>query len=180
VADFIGKQYQQDPQTKKAGILAADGSIKTVLRSLQSSLVQMPKNSGKFNTLADVGITTNPKTGALTMDESKVRQSLAEDYLGVSRIFTRNRDSSGVADRMAAQLKGIRDPAVGVIKSRMRGLDNVIKNQDQEIERKEGQMKNKEESIRRRFSSLDSQLAGLKSQGDFLSQRFGAQGGGGG
>ena len=180
VSDFVNNQFKQDPETKKAGILSGDGSIKTVMRSLQSALVQIPTTSSKYNSLADIGITTNPKTGTLVMDEAKVRQALAEDYVGVSRIFTRNRDSSGVADRLATQLKGIRDPEFGTMKSRERGLDNVIKNQDKEIEQKEENMKKREEMIRHKFTALDGQLSGLKAQGDFLNQRFGAQGGGGG
>ena len=78
---------------------------------------------------------------------------------------------------MGERLKGLRDPQSGIIKSRLRGLDNIIKNQDQDIERKERQMEKKEEEIRRRFTALEGQLAGLKNQGNFLAQKLGGPGG---
>ena len=179
IADFVNKQFQKDPNTDKAGILAADSSIKTILRQLQSALSDSPSYDKKLNTLADIGITTNPKSGALKMDDAKVKQALSENYESVARLFCRYRGSVGVAEKLAAQLKGLRDPGSGIIKSRMRGLDQVLKNQDQEIARKEEQMGKREEQIRRRFSALDSQMAQLKNQGAFLAAKLGGEGGGG-
>lgn len=180
VADFVNKQFVQDPNTNKAGILAADGSIKTILRQLQGALSEAPSYDSKFNTLADIGITTNPKTGNLSMDDAKVKQALSENYDAVARLFCRYKGSVGVAERLAQRLQGLRDPGSGIVKSRQRGLETIVKNQDQEIARKEDQMAKREEQIRRRFSALDSQLAGLKNQGAFLAAKLGGGGGEGG
>lgn len=180
IAQFVHDQFKVDDETKRAGVLAADSSVKTVMRQLQNSLAGAMSSVGKFRTMSEIGIITNSKTGTLDMDEPKVRQSLAEDYDSVARLFVRSADSAGVAERLANELKGFRDPNFGVMKSRIRGLDSIIKNQDQDIERREMQMERRQESIRRRFSSLDSQLSGMNAQRDFLSQKFGGGGGGGG
>jgi len=186
IAQFVHDQFKVDEETKKAGVLAADSSIKMMLRQMQGQLSNTVNSFGKFRTLSDIGITTNPKTGTLNMDEPKVTQALTEDYDSVARLFIRSAESAGVAERMAQELKGFRDPNFGAIKSRLRGLDNIIKGQDQEIERRERMAGSREESIRRRFSALDSKLSGLNAQRDFLAQRFGgggaapAGGGGGG
>ena len=174
IAKFINDQFQVDAKTGRAGILAADGTIKTLMRTLQSSIGSSSIGDGKFRSLADIGITTNPKTGGLDIADAKVRQALAEDYDSVANLFVRNKDSLGVAARLSDKVKGLRDSQNGVLKSRTRALDNIIKGQDEQIVRKEAQLGRKEETIKRRFSSLESQLTGLKAQGDFLKQRFAA------
>jgi flagellar hook-associated protein 2 len=175
IATFINSQFKVDAKTGKAGILASDGTIKTIMRGLQGQ-IGIPINSGsKYRTLADIGITTNPKTGELDYKESKVRQALAEDYDGVANLFVRSKDTLGIAARLADQIKGYRDAQNGILKSRTRALDNIIKGQDDQIARKEQQLVRKEESIKRRFTALESQLSGMKAQGDFLKQRFAAE-----
>lgn len=182
VAKYIHDQFVVDKDSKRAGVLAGDSSLKTILRQLQSQLIDVTRISGKYNNLSDIGITTEPKTGILQMDESKVKQALAEDYESVARLFIRANDGTpGVADRISQALKGLKDPQAGVLKSRLRGLENIIKNQDQDIERRERTMEQRQESVRQRFINLGNKMAGLQSQGAFLAQRLGgAQGGGGG
>ena len=183
ISTYIHDQYLIDPDTKKAkGLLAADGSVKQIMRTLQGALQNSVQQS-KFNNLADIGITTDPKTGNLKMDEAKVRSSLAENYDEVAKLFVRDKEGKGLAESMAQVIRGFRDPGAGVLRSRLRGLDTIIQNQDKDIESRERTLESKEASIRRRFSALEGQMANLQSQGSFLSQRFGGgnspQGGGG-
>jgi flagellar hook-associated protein 2 len=178
---FGHSQYQEDPQTGKRGILAGDQSLSSVMRGVQSIIGTPLTSGGKFQSLADIGITTDPKTGSLKMDDAKVKSALSEDYEGVARLFIRGRDGQGIAEAMGDKLKSLRDPGSGAVKSRLRALDNIIKSQDADIERRERQAESKGEMIRRRFASLDGQIANMRSQGNFLAARMGApqQGGGG-
>jgi flagellar hook-associated protein 2 len=163
-----------DQKTGRAGILASDGTIKTVMRNLRSAMADPVYSSGKYRSLADIGITTNPKTGELDFNESKVKQALTEDYEGVAKVFIRSKDAVGIAARLADQVKALRDAQNGILKSRTRALDSIIKDQDQGIARKEMVASRKAETIKRRFSNLEGQLSGMKAQGDFLAQRFAA------
>lgn len=176
IADFVHQQVALNPETNQAGILSGDASVKSVIRQLQGSLF---KTGGQgYSTLAQIGIKTNPKLGTLEMDEAKVRKALAEDYDSVAQLFIRTRNSVGVAEKVSARLKAFRDPVGGVVRSRIRGLEQIIKNQDDEIARKERQLAQREESIRSQFTALETQMADLKSQGDFLKARFGGGQGG--
>ena len=173
IVKFANEQ-SKNPNAGEPGKLAGDGAVRQVMRGLQTALFGNSQSESKFQTLADCGITTNPKSGELNMDEPKVRGALADDYDGVADVFIRSRLGVGVADRIAEQLRSYRDPESGVIRSRLRGLDRIIENQDQGIQRRERQLADKEESIKRRFSSLEGQMANLQQQGNFLAQRFGA------
>ena len=176
VSNYINTQSKVDPNTNRGGSLSGDGSLKTIQRQLQSAIGFSLNKAKKYNTLADIGITTEAKTGALTINETKVRGALADDYDGVAALFIRSRNSTGVAQVLSDRIRDLRDPQSGVLQSRVRGLDSIIKSQDGEIERKERNMEKKEEEIRRRFSALEGTLSGLKSQGDFLAQKFGSKG----
>ncbi len=181
LSSYGHSQYQEDPQTGKRGVLAGDQSLSTVMRGVQSVIGNSRINSGKFQTLADVGITTDPKTGALKMDDTKVKAALSDDYESVARLFIRGRDGMGVAEAMADKLKSLRDPGSGAVKSRLRALDGIIKSQDEDIARRERQAESKGEMIRRRFAAVDGRIADMKSQGNFLAARMGApQSSGGG
>jgi flagellar hook-associated protein 2 len=178
VVDYVSGQYQEDPETGKPGPLASDSAVRSVIRGLQTTIVEGNLGGKEYNILADIGIKTNPKTGALDMDDTKVKNALTENYEAVAKLFIRGENQAGVAERLAQKLKAFRDPASGVLRSRIRGLDQVIKNQDETIARKEDQLKNKEQTIRRQFSALEGTMANLNSQADFLKARLGGGGGG--
>ncbi|MBC7661474.1 MAG: flagellar filament capping protein FliD [Chitinophagaceae bacterium] len=173
VAKFVNTEFQVDPQTQKAGILASDGTIKAVIRTLQGVLQKNSGDKGKFQSLADIGITTNPKSGELVMDDTKVKKALTDDYDSVANLFVRTEKSSGIAGGMADSIKGLKDAGNGMIKSRAKSLETLIKGQDEQITRKQAEFAHKEESIKRRFTALEGNLSGMKAQGDFLAQKFG-------
>lgn len=168
VSQFVHKQYQEDPQTGKRGILAGESSLKTVMRGLQTTIGDNRTRSGKFQTLSDIGITTDPKSGDLKLDEAKVKQALTDDYQAVANLFIRGKETAGLADAMAQKLKTLRDPASGAIKTRLRGLDNIIKTQDDDIAKRERAMVQKEEGIRRKFSALEGQISNMQAQSGVL------------
>ena len=169
-----------NPKEGSPGRLSGDGAVRQVMRQLQSSLFPVARSRGKFSTLGEIGISTNPKTGELSLDNSKVRGALTEDYDSVAGLFIRSKEGPGVGERLSDQLRSFRNAESGVLKSKMRGLDRVIDNQDKVIERRERQLEDKQASIKRRFAALDGQMADLQSQSNFLAQRFGGKSGGGG
>jgi flagellar hook-associated protein 2 len=179
VSNFVHQQFAIDEKTNRAGILAADSTLRSVMRSLQGTFSVPQTTGGKYQTIAQIGITTDPKTGDLRMDEAKVKQALAEDYDGVAALFIRSQNGDGLAERMAQRLKTLRDPSSGAVRSRVRALDTIITNADKDIERRERQLEQREQMIRQKFTALEGRLSGLQAQGNFLQQRFGGGGGGG-
>ena len=175
VANFISGQFKEN-ESGSFGVLSGDSSIKLIMRQLQAAMVSLPKGGKKFNTISEIGITTNPKRGTLDFNEAKVRESLTEDYDSVAELFIRSNRSVGIAEALAQKLKNFRDPGFGTIKSRLRSLDRIIDGHDREIERKERQLESREAGIRRKFTALESTLASLQGQSDFLKSRFGGGG----
>lgn len=178
VVQFAAEQ-SKSPLQGNPGVLAGDGSVRQVMRGLQDALYPMNGSTSKYSTLSAIGISTNPKTGELTLDATKVKAALTEDYDGVAALFIRSRTGEGVGERLSSRIQAFRDPSVGVVKSRIRGLETIITNQDKDIGKRERQLEDKEGQIKRRFASLEGQMNNLQAQGSFLQQRFGGEGGGG-
>ena len=173
----FANDQSKDPKQGEPGKLSGDGTVKSVMRQLQGALFPSIGQSTKYQTIAEVGITTNPKTGELAMDEAKVRSALTDDYESVANLFIRSKYGDGIGERVTNRIKAFRSSDGGIVRGRIKGLDRIVENQDKEIARRERLLDEKEQSIKRRFTALEGQMAGLKAQGDFLSARFGGGGG---
>ena len=84
----LNDQFTFDPKVNKAGALLADASV----RAVQSLLKRVVTGSipglttGKAN-LSQIGITSDSKTGFLSVDDSKLSAAIASDPDGVQRLF---------------------------------------------------------------------------------------------
>jgi len=88
VNKFLTDQFTFDPKVKKAGALLADSSVRAVQRLLKDVVSgSIPGlTSGKSN-LSQIGITSDSKTGTLTVDDSKLSAAITSDPDGVRRLF---------------------------------------------------------------------------------------------
>ncbi len=167
---FAKKESQIDPTTGKPGTLSGDSSLRSAVRNLQSSVSN--RTGGSTLSLMDAGITTDPFSGELKVDEAKLKDALTKNYDGVSAIFANVEGQPGLAQKLSDSVKQLRDSQTGAIATRIKGLDNRIKTQDQEIARKEERIQQKRAQLERTFAALDTKMAGLESTGQFLNARF--------
>lgn len=173
IAQYTGDQFKLDPQAKVAsGALAGDSSLRSVMRQLQGAIGSARSGGTQAKSLAEVGITTDAKSGLLNVDEAKLTKALGEDYDGVASLFAKTENGNGVADRLAQAIKAMEDPQSGVLKTRKRGLDSIIKQQDKNIATQTARIEQKEEHIRRTFSNLESKIAATEAQSATLQTRF--------
>ena len=183
IARYANTQFQVDPATGHAGGMSKDGNLRQVMRQLQAQVATRGEGNpgSKFQSLAEVGIKTNAKSGELEVDESKLKAALTEDYDGVSALFAdKEGGQKGLASRMSDALKGMRDPVTGPVNSRLKSLDRMISEQDKAIEKQTVRAAEREEALQRKFSALNNRLSGLESQGEFMQARFGSASAAGG
>lgn len=85
---FLNGQLNYDPVTKQAGPLLGDPALRAIQKQLKDIVSgQIPGlTTGKAN-LSQVGITSNSKTGTLTVDEGKLSSAITADPDGVRRLF---------------------------------------------------------------------------------------------
>jgi len=175
VSDFIDKQFQINPQTNKAGSLSKDSTLKQLQRNLQSALQY--QGNGKFRTLSQIGITSDPKSGTLKIDAAKVKQALAEDYDSVAELFVQTERGAGFGTRMSDAVRNAQNQQTGVLGSKDREYKRTLESFDDDIVRKERAASQRAEGIKRKFAALEGLINGMNSQGQAIAARLGVPAG---
>lgn len=85
---FLNGQLTYDPTTKQASPLLGDPAIRAIQKQLKDLVSgQIPGlTTGKAN-LSQIGITSNSKTGLLTVNEATLSSAITADPDGVKRLF---------------------------------------------------------------------------------------------
>ncbi|MEN9827234.1 MAG: hypothetical protein RI953_2979 [Pseudomonadota bacterium] len=175
VSEYIDKQFQVNPATNKAGTLSKDNTLKQLQRNLQSALQY--QGNGKFRNLAEIGITSDPKTGALKIDATKVKKALADDYQGVAELFVQTERGAGFGTRMSDSVRNAQNQQTGAIGSKEREYKRTLNSFDDDIARKERAAAQRAEGIKRKFAALEGLINGMNSQGQAIAARLGVQSG---
>ena len=175
VNEFVDKQFQVDPQTNKAGTLSRDNTLRNLRRALQQSTAY--QGPGTYKNLADVGITSDPKTGALKIDETKAKKALADDYLGVADLFTQGVNGGGVGTSMSESVRGLQNSQFGILPSKDREYKRLLANFDDDISKRERNASQRAEGIKRKFAALETLMNGMKAQGGAIASSLGGQAG---
>lgn len=171
LAAFARSQTVVNPSTGKAGPLSGDSSLRTSIRQLQGNISGAKVGEGM--SLADIGITTDPHSGSLNVDESKLKDALSKNYDGVASVFANTEQGPGLAQRLSETVHQLRDRQTGAVAQRLKGMDQRIKQQEQEISRSEERLADKRKHLEKTFANLDSKMAGMQNTSQFLSARFG-------
>jgi len=166
VVSFVASKAYYDPATGQGGPLAGEGTARDVvtrLRTLAAARVAgLPE---ELRVLAQVGITTG-RDGTLSVDGSVLGARLAADLDGVAALFA---SEGGVAGAFYDYADQAADSVTGAVALRKKGLERIVSGLAAGIERIEERLAKEEEALRTRFAALEALVAGLSSQGAFLS-----------
>lgn len=147
-----------------------------VTHRVQASLAQALRvfvGAGSLHSLADMGLTTNPLNGKLSMDGTKLSEAIAKHPVDLASLFT---GSNG----LAAQIQGAADTILGkagvtgLLANATSGLQQTITAlQDQQaslVSRVTGDMNR----YRSQFSHLSTLLSTMNATSTYLTQQFNA------
>ncbi len=163
---FTRMQTQKSETTGEAGLLSGDGAVRQASRSVQSVL--------QGSNLHDVGISTDPKSGQLKLDETKLKLALNNNHESVVGLFASTEGKVGLAEKMSQVIKSLKDKTNGPVGLRLKGLDERIRRQDREIEKKERSLEAQKMRLKEQFASINSRMEVMESQNQFLASRLSA------
>jgi flagellar hook-associated protein 2 len=90
VSSSINAQFAYNSTTKTAGVLAGDSTLRQIQSKLQTLITQGIDNRfTSYGVTGQVGIEFN-RDGSLTLNETKLRDTLATDFTGVAALFLGN------------------------------------------------------------------------------------------
>jgi len=155
--------------TKVAGDLQGDATAVRLANTVRQQLNTIVSGADtSFDTLAELGITSDAKTGALSLDSAKVDAAIAAAPNTLSRFFA---GSSGFATLVTNALNEYSGTG-GLIESRTSGLQTSLKN----ITSQQDDVNKRMEALSRRlstqFNNLNGLLSSMNNTSAFLSRQL--------
>jgi flagellar hook-associated protein 2 len=155
VIKAINAQFKFDPTSNQAGVLAGDGS----LRSLQSSLLadatySITGNNGLVN-LASLGVNMNDD-GTLTVDNAKLTSVIGNQFTDFQNFF--QSASNGFALHFGSDLLSITDPSQGLLTLDLAQHSAEQKSLNDEIANFEDRLATVQQQLIAQYSRVDATL----------------------
>jgi len=154
-------------QTNQA--LTGDSTTRGI-QSAMSSALQVFTQGGAVSSLADLGISMDPKTGQLKLDQKELDTALAANPADVKRLMTS-------ADGLAAKFDLATKAALGSngsIKLSQDGLNESIKDVKDQLARAKASSTASMAAMRAQFVALDKFVSQQTVTANYLTQQFAA------
>jgi len=166
LAKLISTLGSSDP--KAPGILSGDAILRILDRQIRRIATDTVSGlSGKVNSLAEIGITTQ-QDGTFALDTIKLNQQLATNLGDIQQIFTSTNGISGGLTTLISQYTNI----TGILTSRSTSLTNKLTSIGDERLKLTSTLSKLETRLRAQFGAMDALVAQLKSTGSFLTQQL--------
>lgn len=171
MATYLKANTKYDDATKTAGTLQGDSLAVSTMNQFRSVLGAGTAASSVFNTLSSIGLEIQTDT-TLKVNTTKLTNALG-NLSEVKKLFS-NADTTGAgADGIATKLRTLANTMLGVdgiITSRTSGLNTTIKANQKRQDDMDARATLYEKRLRAQYTALDTTMAGLTSQGNYVSQ----------
>lgn len=169
----IKVQTAYDPNTKAAGTLNGDSSVRNIQSQLKNILTSVV-GSGSMARLSDAGVAFQ-KDGSLALDSAKLQAALAKPTQDVAGLFVKDSttSSNGVASQIATRVASMLGSG-GMLTARTDGINATIKALDKRIDTLNTRLTSIETRYRAQFTALDKTVSSMNSTSSFLTQQLSA------
>lgn len=159
-----------DSQSSSNGALLGDSTLRTIQSQLKSLLTNA-SSSSTFKTLAQIGVTTDPTTGQLDLDSSKLNTSLSSNMAGVKEMIIGDGKTTGIATKISSNLTGWLS-STGIIQSATDGVSKTLNNLTEQYNSVNDRINNTITRLKAQFTQLDVVMNSLNQTSSYLTQQF--------
>ncbi|MBF0162239.1 MAG: flagellar filament capping protein FliD [Magnetococcales bacterium] len=179
VVDFINQN--------KDTTLAGSNVSRTVLSRMRSVLNVRTNKSGAADandvltrsTLAEYGLRTDSKTGRISFHSTALDEAIANDYNGLSALFSNTQaavgvgNNPGLAYRFADLFNGMTNTISGSLTVQDRSLQSQQSRLDKDIIRENSRLETVRKQLTAKFSNMEQLVSRLNSAGSAVSSALG-------
>jgi len=149
----------------ESGALKGDSFLSSIKSSIRNE-INTSSGSGTFNYLAEIGVTSDAKSGELKLDSDVLDKAITSDYESVSKLFAE--EDTGVAYRLDSKI----DEYInynGLIKGKEDGINSRLRTNSKDQDSMLSRLELKEAAFLKQFSSLDSLIGQMNSTSNALA-----------
>lgn len=159
-----------DAQDASNGALVGDSTLRTIQQQMKSLLTNTASSS-TFKSLSQIGITTDPTTGQLETDQTKLDAALTKDPAGIKAMIIGDGKTTGIATTLATRMTDWLS-SKGNIQSAKDGVSKTLNNLTKQYNAANERINDTIARLKTQFTALDLLVAKLNTTGDYLTAQF--------
>ncbi len=157
-------------QDTSNGALLGDSTLRTIQSQLKGLLTNTQSTSS-FKTLAQIGVTSDPSTGKLTLDNDKLETALSKDAAGVKDMIVGDGKTSGITTTISKNLTSWLS-STGIIQAATDGVSKTLNNLTAQYNKASDRIDSEMARYKAQFTQLDVMMSSLNSTSSYLTQQF--------
>ncbi|WP_370967755.1 flagellar filament capping protein FliD [Enterobacter wuhouensis] len=159
-----------DAQDTSNGALLGDSTLRTIQTQLKSMLSNSASTSN-IKSLSQIGITSDPSTGKLELDSTKLETALSKDSAGVKELIVGDGKKTGITTAMATNLTDWLSTK-GIIQAAKDGVSKTLNNLTTQYNAVSERIDNTVARYKAQFTQLDVMMTSLNNTSSYLTQQF--------
>ena len=157
-----------DPETKSAGALLGDATLRSVVSQLRTEMGQVVQGaSADYPILASIGITSQ-RDGKFTLDSAKLNKAMDANFDNVGKLFAGDQGFATRADKLLEGYVG----STGVLTVRTDGLNDSLKRINKDREVLQIRLQALEKRYLAQFNAMDAMVGQMQALGSYLTQQL--------
>ncbi|MEX3021583.1 flagellar filament capping protein FliD [Kluyvera sp. STS39-E] len=159
-----------DAQSSNNGALIGDSTLRTIQTQLKSMLSNT-LSSSSYKTLAQIGVTSDPSTGQLEIDDDKLAAALKKDSAGVGTLIVGDGKKTGITTTIGSNLTSWLS-STGIIQAAKDGVSKTLNKLTKDYNAASDIIDAKVARYKAQFTQLDVLMSSLNNTSSYLTQQF--------
>ena len=151
--------------------LRGDATVNSIKRNLQSILSDSVGNSGTFQILSEIGISTQVD-GSLLLNNSKLDSALESKFEDVVKLLAGEDSVDGAMKKFNSYLLDATSASDGMYAEKRDRYESSVRRLDDQIIQKEAMMDKIELRIWSQFNAMELLVSNLNATSDYLTQQM--------
>ncbi|MBU9847422.1 flagellar filament capping protein FliD [Rahnella ecdela] len=168
---FTAVDNNADTQDTSNGALLGDSALRTIQTQLKSA-ISSAFNSNGISSLSSLGITTDPSTGNLKVDTTKLDDVLSNSTSDVKTMLLGDGSTTGVITKLNNLNVSFLDTDSGTIANAKTAVNTTLKSLTTQYNAVNDSITATIARYKTQFTALDVTMASLNSTSTYLTQQF--------
>jgi flagellar hook-associated protein 2 len=168
---FTATDTDSDTADSTNGALLGDSALRTIQTRLNAAITGV-SGSGTISSLQSIGITTDPDTGKLEIDSTKLSSALTDNPNAVQTMMVGDGKTTGVMTNISNLNTGFLNTSNGTIANAQTAVNTTLKSLTTQYNKVNDSINTTIARYKTQFTALDVAIQKLNSTADYLTQQF--------
>lgn len=157
-------------QDSSNGALLGDSTLRTIQTQLKSLLTNSAGGTA-YKSLTQLGITSDPSTGKLSLDSTKLEKALSDNPSAVKDLIVGDGKTTGITTTMATKMTDWLSTK-GIIQAAKDGVSKTLNNLTDQYNAVSDRIDATVAQYKAQFTQLDVLMTSLNNTSSYLTQQF--------